>query len=265
MSLIRYFLLIFSFITFNHKNILNSKIIFQEVKMYFHNSQLFIDFKPLNIEITELEIIVNKEVQTHLINVKNFQQFVISSYQIGSNNVIIKINDKEYRVDLNIPKVINLTNVSEFKINDFLIDYSNIFDIVEFQYFKIIDGVYEIKNNGVCIELDQMLNFEYNNNYILAKKVELVIYNELLFENIEYNKGYHFNLLIKKLDNGYYLDSVQETKITLPLDNDNQVLDTQIKFTSIFSSGIDVVIDRLINVKYGLFSSQSNYCLTIDG
>lgn len=80
MSLIRYFLLIFSFITFNHNNILNNKIIFQEAKMYFHNSQLFIDFKPLNIEITELEIIVNKEVQTHLINVKNFQQFVISSY-----------------------------------------------------------------------------------------------------------------------------------------------------------------------------------------
>ena len=262
MSFIRIILLLISIIS-NH-NLDRINTIFYEARLKYYNGNYHLIFMPIDRLLNNVQVFVNDILIKHYVNIFNFQEIKFNNLKDGLNNINIKINEVNYWFQINLSKLIDITESSYFSLNQLIVDPSHTLELYDDEFIKIDQLIYEIKGRSDYIDFTQFGNVIYNDSYQLYSKCDFIIFNQNYFVDKKYNNGYHFSLTIKKTNNGNYFSLVEQKRLYLPLNKNDSVLDCQVIIENIFNSPISIYFYLLINVSPGYFSEKGDFQIVIE-
>ena len=247
-------------------NFSNSKIFFNNASLIYNNDHFEFVFDPINKFFKRFEVYLNDVKIMNLKNIKTIQSIPLNLTSKDNRVKILTLennNQKIYYFNINMKEFIFLDDKMSFSFNELIDDYQKIISFKQNQYLTIDDYEYEIKNQDRFINLNKVGYFKFNNLYQICEEINLIIFNKGIYEDLNYNQGYHFNLRFEKKSNAYYLkfDSINElskpfiyeeiakNELFIPIEMKERIIDCQICIKSIYKSGIDIYFDVVFNIE----------------
>ena len=258
-----------------------NNIFFEEAYLAYYDDKYYFNFKTLNELYDSFEVFLNNEIIFDYQFIKNVSSIPLEGLNCLENNrvdIYLKRNKlkSHYEFYINLNKDISLDLVDYVSFNDFIDDYTNCISFYDEQYFRVFSHEYEIQGNNKYLNINDFINFTFNDKYDLCESISLVIYNNNLFDNLVYNYGYHFLLKAIKGDS-YYLDfytvneiskyknvKYEDNKIYYTKELSQNIIDCKITFNSLFHSDIDLSFEQVIDINSFFLEEGNIYIKTID-
>lgn len=261
---IRLFLLIQLLISFfiNKPN----NYIFNHAYLIYQNDHFVFNFDKIEHFYLRIEIYLNNRLLNKFENIYIFT-FIEFPYSLLEENNEINIRFINYDQQNEFGFLLKMKNQyyieEKFSFNNLIVDYQKIINFEEKQYLYIKDFNQEIKNTQNYINLYDMGNFSYNNNYIFANNIILRIKTKNVFPYLVYDDGYYFNLVLSKNNTGEFLifysffdnniginKLINQNILYLSLDNNEKFLEGEIIIEGIYQSNISLIINVIFDNTY---------------
>jgi hypothetical protein len=259
----------------------NNVIFFEDAYLVYYDDKYHFNFNSLENLYDSFEVYLNDEIIFDYQFIKNISSIPLEGLKSSKSNKIDFYLERNkvrshYEFEINIDEDISLDLVDYISFNDFIDDYTNCISFYEEQYFKIESHEYEIQGNNKFLNIEDFINFTFNDKYALCDSITLVIYNNNLFEKFKYEYGYHF-LLKETKDDIYYLefydiDNVSkyqgvnyfETKLYFPKELNQNIIDCKITFNSLYHSSVDLSFEQVIDINSFFLEEGCIYIKSID-
>ena len=248
---------------------------------YFNNTYLsfnkgyYLSFDKINKTLDKINVYINGEETFNISYISNLSQLALINVQQGFNHVLINIYDTDikttYNFYLNIKDEIYINDTGFYSLNSNLTCDQDITFKDEY-YLNLNNYFYEINDGYYYYDIEALFDLSFNKNYILSNNIELVIFNEGLFDYLLYDNGYHFSLSMINKDGKYHLKfkDVSDKSINLeavnkleksnklyyPIDLDEAYIDSQIIFNDIFATSSKLIVPQVININKHLFTND---------
>ena len=221
-------------------NFLNYRIYGKENNLLFNNDNLDIN-KYVNDVI--------------LIKIKNHLEYLINKESSTSNDILSISNDIITKINDDITKDITILNKNELDEIKNLDDIKNLKEINNLEDIKNLKEINQLKN--IKITYDNNLYDNFNNDYFINEKFEIINYNNdenLIFLNDKLNKNNEKNLSdFKKeeINNDLYKKMNQRLELLISINNVNCFFSKKIEL-------YNYQIEFCINIIIGLLQSIIN-------
>ena len=250
-----------------------NQVIFYETSLDYENNRYYLNFYPIKDYINYINVSIDGKIITEYKNLTSLEQIELYSIGQGAHNVKIEFLTTKYHLvnfNLLIPEEVNITDKSYFNLNSFIDDYNHQLELADSKGFRINELSFEIVENNSYIDFKKFGRFIFDYSEPICDEIEFVIYNQNYFYQFNYDQGYRFNLNLIKDKEGVYLDiyKVKNTekylsKLYLPKQSCENVLDTRVILKNIFNSSIDVYFNQLIDVYNYIYGEDNNYEIKI--